>query len=282
MAGAYPQDSGKTSLALALIGSLRASGVKAGGFKPLAGHSLWWQYESYLKSLRRGSLFGMDAYRLWMASGRVTPIEVVNPADVLLSVPILSEARAQRIAYSPLSYELFVLGRFTICRDGLKHIIYYRGRGLPRLLGAEELFKKLSGRAERLFEVSSLEEYLKLHSRYYLEAVNSCFEVLRGRVEEVVVESFNDSVYPWPGVEEARVVAVSAPPEVLIYEPEMFFNALKVLGDPYTKVYSDIHGVIKPIDKARVKPLPTSMLRTMRGLMEAYDEAVRKILEFIQ
>ena len=68
VAGALERDSGKTSLTLSLIYNLKERGVETCGFKPLSGHSMWWQNESFKLSIKHGKLFGLDAYKIWKAS----------------------------------------------------------------------------------------------------------------------------------------------------------------------------------------------------------------------
>ena len=263
-------------MTIALIKNLERRGIKSGAFKPLAGHSLWWQHESYLKSLKMGTLFGMDAYRLWTATGRAVPIEMINPADVLLSVPILSKRIIPPVPSS--SFDWFVLGRFTECGEGIRHIIYWRAPTLPEVMDASELLRKIVRRASETFEIRSLEEYVELHKKYYFSSVESCYEAISNEFEEVVVESFNDSVYPWRGVEKADLVVVSAPPEIQIYSTQEFFAAIRSFGDPYIKTYSDIFEALRPIEVIRIRPVARP---TAAKLLKAYSEAAKKIINYL-
>ena len=131
--GVLTENSGKTTLVIALMSTLRDLGIRVSAFKPISGHSLWWQYSSYKVCLKYGSLFCEDAFKFWNTLQENIPIEVINPVDVLFSIPDINKTSPSLIElfFKDEIYSWFAMGRFTIIEKKPKHIIWITHGHLP-------------------------------------------------------------------------------------------------------------------------------------------------------
>ena len=179
--GVLERDSGKTTFSKALIDFLKALDFKVSAFKPLSGHSLWYQYDSFMNCISSGKLYSHDGYELWKEINVDLPIEVLNPVDILSSVPDLGHIDLNELnlvdVYDGNVFNNFVLGRFTIMRDEEIFNIYYHNAG-KRLIEDSVFLKNVKRDADKYVEVNSLKEFLALHSLYYEKSVESCFDVI--------------------------------------------------------------------------------------------------------
>lgn len=237
--GAKEFDSGKTTFSTSLILTLRKKGKNATGFKPLAGHECIEQYDFYLKNLQESKLYGHDAYFLQIASQVTLPIEVINPVDIMTKYDLNFEGH-----YSSV-YDDLGIGRFSFYEeDRIKNIYYYR-KGLKDKL-CIKLLDKLKLKAEEVIEVSSFEEFLEIHKKYYQRSVSSMFNFLKKFADTIVIESFNDSVYPAQPVEESELIFVCNLNEIYVYEKEQFLESIKESKDPFLLRFKDISEKMKP------------------------------------
>jgi predicted P-loop ATPase/GTPase len=83
--GLFSHSPGKTVASSALARGLLNDGFNVGVFKPRSGHSMWHQYEAFLKCRAEGRLFCEDIMKLKEASRCPLPYEVLNPIDALMS-----------------------------------------------------------------------------------------------------------------------------------------------------------------------------------------------------
>lgn len=276
--GVLAENSGKTTFTQALLAEARRRGLKAYPFKPLSGHSYWWQYDSFKRCLEGGCLVCEDIYRLAEACGGVDlPLEVLNPADMLLRPP----PSIPRLLASPpvQSYEWLAIGRFTACSEGAAyHVLFYNEGNVDGEV--ERLLDAMRPRAEAAIPVRSFKEFLDLHRSHYHVSVDSCFrEVERRSPDLVVIESFNDSVYPWRGVEEAELVVAVAPGAAFIYEAKAFLDAVRRAPDPYTATFSDVASSVEPSSMRPLPPMSGGELRDPHRVAERYRPVVDEVLE---
>lgn len=80
-------EAGKTTVARALLLCLREEGIKACGFKPKAGNTLWYDYDTVYEALSRGRLYGKDSKLLREASDTNLPEELISPIHRLWATP---------------------------------------------------------------------------------------------------------------------------------------------------------------------------------------------------
>lgn len=237
--GAKEFDSGKTTFSTSLILTLRKKGRNAVGFKPLAGHECIEQYDFYLKNVQESKLYGHDAYFLQVASQIPLPIEVINPVDIMTKYDLKFEGH-----YSSI-YDNLGIGRFSSYEKGKIRNTYYYRKGLRDKL-CIKLLDKLKLKAEEVIEISSFEEFLEIHKKYYESSVSSAFNFLKELADTIVVESFNDSVYPAQQVEESRFIFVCNLNEIYVYEREQFLKNVKESKSPFLLRFKDIKEKMRP------------------------------------
>lgn len=281
IAGALSESSGKTTLALALIEGLKELGLKIAPFKPLSGHSMWWQYDAYLLCLKNNSLFCEDAYKLSKVSNVNLPLEIINPADILTSIPDFTAImKGLSVSIEGSTYDWFAIGRFTIVEKGdFKHIIYYKNPRTSLIEFPEELLNKLKSKAYLITQIRSFDEFLKFHQKYYLKAVNSCYDLVFESSDIIVIEGFNDSIYPWHGIENSDIVLIAAPANIMVYPPREFIEAVKALGDPFTKVYKDVYKIIRPLKIYKIPPLTKRGLSNPDVLKRTYKDVIEDVIK---
>lgn len=281
--GVLPENSGKTTLATALVSALKDLGIKISAFKPISGHSMWWQFSSYKMCLKYGSLFCEDAFKFWKLLQQSIPIEIINPVDVLFSMPDVNHSSPSliRFFFGNENYDWFAMGRFTVVEEKPKHIIYFKKDPSAPVIMPNDLLKIVKSKADEVVEVKNIHEYLNLHQKYCERAISTCYDFLNRISDEIIVESFNDAVYPWRGVEHSEVVLAIAPAHVLIYDPKSFFKTVRKFKDPYTKTYQDVYSFIKPLEILKLPPLTQSELLNEDIVKARYSEAIHKIINQI-
>ncbi|MFQ6085985.1 MAG: hypothetical protein ACE5OY_06965 [Candidatus Bathyarchaeia archaeon] len=84
--GLQKSEAGKTTVARALLYTLRERGLDACGFKPKASNTIWYDYEVVHEALSQGRLYGSDSKLLKKASGTDLPEEVISPIHRLWAV----------------------------------------------------------------------------------------------------------------------------------------------------------------------------------------------------
>ncbi len=282
--GTLPDNSGKTCLSRSLIIDFINDGRRVSAFKPLSGHNFWWQYDNYLRCLGSGSLFSEDAYRLWVTCGKRFPLEVINPADLLLSVPDMSKAYFHGVKPSDLLgcsiYNWFIAGRFTLLeKRKMRNVFYFRED--TGMIETKDLVEVLKERAEEYYLVRSFRDFLLLHKRFYLRAAESCFKHVLKNSDVVVVEGFNDSVYPFSSVKNASAVLGVSPGFILVFEPETFFREVKKLKHPFLATFNDIVNHVSPVKVVRLPALRSDEISNNEVLYKKYRGPVKEISKMI-
>jgi len=280
--GVLPENSGKTTVAEVLTKWLVDNKFKVTPFKPLSAHSYWWQYDSYLENIKRNMLVSEDAIKLWKASESEIPIEIINPCDMLLSIPDYSYYGYQRFIKLILerkTFDLLAIGRFTKVREGrLWRMIYFKGNTVLE----DNFLEKLMRKANEIIEVKSEEEFLNLHKIHYNEAVESCYNrVLEYRPDVLIIESFNDAVYPWRGIEECDLIIAVAPTVLLLYDKKEFIHAIHIFKDPYILEFHRIADLIEPYKVIKVKPLGSCEMKNKKRVFKMYNSLIEEICSML-
>jgi len=275
--GALPESSGKTTIAKALISELVRKGFLALPFKPLSSHSFWWRYETYLACLERRSLFSYDVFELAKEFKVEQPIEVLNPIDNLTSPLALSVSNLEGLEEYPhiKLFDNLAVSRFTYVDDDVKHVYCYRDFEQTR-----QLLEKVVDKAERLVEVKSVQDFLKLQRRFYLKSIETCFKQVEKDADYVVVEGYSDLVYPWRKVEDSKLILVAAPGYLLAYETSKFFKAIKQVSKPPLARFADVSSMVKPIVVEKLPPL-TELELKQPILSYRYGRALKAVLDVL-
>lgn len=280
--GVFSENSGKTTLCRALIEYLASIGVRVSAFKPLSGHSFWEQYDCYLECLRIGSIFCEDAYELWKLVNVKVPIEVLNPADILTTIPDiikLIDKNSINNIFNSTIYNWMYVGRFTIAHKGeLEHIVYYNVN--EEIIHLDEIIRKLKIKISKLIPINEFNDFMKVHEEFYYNAVNSCYELISKNADLIVVEGFNDSIYPWSGVENSTIVLAVSPGHIIIYNAKEFYKAIN--NQKTIKVFYDVASKVKPIKILRIPPLTKHDIKDTTVLARKYSNALAEIVNILK
>jgi len=280
--GVFSESSGKTTLCRALIEYVASMGIKVSAFKPLSGHSFWQQYDYYLECLRVGSVFCEDAYEMWKLVNVKIPIEALNPADILTTIPNIAkliDKNSINNIFNSTIYNWMYIGRFTIAhKEGLEHIIYYNVN--EDIIPLDEIIKKLKIKISRLIPISEFSEFIKIHEEYYYNAVDSCYRLVSKSSDLLVVEGFNDSIYPWSGVENSTIVLAVSPGHIIIYNTKEFYKAIN--NQKATKVFYDVANKAKPIKILKTPPLTKHDIKDTTTLTKKYGNVLSDIVNILK
>ncbi|MCY0868648.1 MAG: ATPase [Desulfurococcus sp.] len=254
--GLLPQDSGKTTVARALAGELKKK-HKVFYFKPIAGHSGWYQAETISFSLEAGLLVGHDAYVVARELGLLDKLRLVNPVD-LLTMPldllrfqgsvrfyvdsmssVVSQAVLLRVSHPKSIDEYYVV------RDNVEKLGDFTRRILDSLIdkfsrAESTVFHEVESRS-----VAGILGNTELHSE-----LGGIYEDL-GDYDFVVTESYNNSSTPLDSSLNADLVLVVAPTRLLLYDGSRYRQAVRALafGRPAWSV--EVASVVDILKKPR-------------------------------
>ncbi len=246
--GLLPYDSGKTTIALMLGEELKNRGFRIGYFKPIGGHSGWYQYDTVIHSLELGVLVGHDAYIMAERLGLLDIVDAISPLDILtmpldpfspgfrsttyvsrMSNPIGSAviARITNVWRMNDRHLLERASTYVFCRDTYERINTYLKKTVDGLLDA---FRE----KPNTIVVEANTDYLEkiLGSRKIYESIDSIMSLISRMFDLVLVESYNDSAAPTPGSLDSKIVLVVAPSKVAVYDGERYKKS--VLLTAYT------------------------------------------------
>ncbi|WP_434731190.1 ATPase [Thermogladius sp. KZ2Tp1] len=237
VAGLLPFESGKTTLVLGLVEEMKERGLKAGYFKPVAGHNGWFQADTLEYTVSLGVLVGHDVYVVAERLGLTEKAAILNPVDVL-SLPIdpFSAKTTPRGYVDLMSSSLgtAVMARFTRLRGGVvEHVYYMVEDNVARLspVSAELLSRVVEavagGGAIERTAARGLEKLLDDPSTY--AEVDRFLELLGG-YDHLVIEGYNDVSAPTPGSCAADYVVVVAPTRAALYDGRKYCRAVEVIA----------------------------------------------------
>jgi predicted P-loop ATPase/GTPase len=228
--GLLTYDSGKTYFATALLKALIERGFKVLAFKPLAGHSAWYQFGTVLHGLRFGVLIGEDVLKYKELLGLDPEVELVNPIDLLLAPldPNYFEKVRDYLCALNNQLEQLIIARVSDCRNGTTSYYVVEDNVSRVVLGLRPWVEKLVERfkpkpitARRFFA-----DILASHS--VVELLDHAFDVLRSRADVLVVESFNDAAVPYMDIlNDVDVVLTVTPGYFFKLDLEDFKRAVK-------------------------------------------------------
>ncbi len=259
--GAYAFDSGKTRLAIELGKSLQNAGQSVEYFKPISGHNYWFNHEHTRQCLELGKLVSKDALRAKQELDLDTELLMMNPIHSLF-VPARINRPLQTIPTSlGLGGTSSILTMQRFSKPSKKGID-------STMLTAESLVEeesviieldeigKLSHNAS-IYSADTLETFQEFENQYFEEYVSEAFAEIERSTETVIIESFNDSVWSWEGLQEVDHVLVVTPGHVFRYNPERFHKATSMYKRrnlPIREVtFSRIADLLKPTNVAEIK-----------------------------
>ncbi|UCE09735.1 MAG: hypothetical protein JSW61_12295 [Candidatus Thorarchaeota archaeon] len=260
--GMNTHDSGKTQLAIYLAKALKEKGVEFAYFKPQSGHSYWEKFEHTQACIEDGRLYSNDVARLEKLVDSGLPLEILNPVHSLY-VP----AKLERPAYSMGSTlgiagwdAVLAMRRISQVQDGAVQSIVLMSSELiagDHLLISKEDANALAGNSERI-HITDLEEVYVYETTLMEGALNSSFELVEDRFSNTVIESFNNSAWPWEGLDSVDKVFAIGPGHIFSYEPKKYLKAVSYMNKGHSPIYSitlrEIADLLKPMKTFHVQP----------------------------
>ncbi|NWF95752.1 MAG: hypothetical protein HXY34_06385 [Candidatus Thorarchaeota archaeon] len=258
--GILPFDSGKTSLARQLVQGFVDSGVRTEYFKPTSGHNYWYRSEHTAKCVDEGLLYSFDLRRLVELLPSGVPVQLRNPVHSLFCPAVLDDrTRAPVTTLGLAGWEShLVMQRFTRPRTmGHEDTVLVAERLVREglVLISEREVAQLVGDAARV-SVESLDDCLGFEQVHLEECVSECFAFLEKRADTIVVESFNDSVWPWSGLSSVDMVLSVGPGQLFHYSAAK----VRAAADLYTReghstrevTFSRVSDLIRPVKRYRL------------------------------
>ncbi|RLF25285.1 MAG: hypothetical protein DRM97_02350 [Thermoprotei archaeon] len=257
MTGLLELDSGKTSVTAALVREARAQGVDAIAVKPLGAHSAWYQHDTLERSIEMKMLIGEDAYRLWIASDKAEPIELLSPLDMMIAPPELQDIRRLDSYLFILNntFKQVVMVRTTKLKGHDITVNHYLVEDIvelaPLTLRQEVIKLARMVRAKRL--ISNKVFDLVMRS---IEASDQVLEYLAARHELVIIESFNNATHPSPSSLLAEKVVLVAPGRAYIFDGREYARVVEDIAKTkgLTITTCDVIRYVKPLGSVELHP----------------------------
>jgi predicted P-loop ATPase/GTPase len=260
--GANSFDSGKTHLAVQLGKIFIDTNRVIEYFKPLSGHNYWYNYEHTKRCLENGQLVSKDATQTREKLGLKSELMLINPIHSLF-VPLRIERPLQQITNSlglSGSTSILVMQRFSHPVHGtLDTTVLIADRLVEeeRLIIGQEEIGRLSHNAS-ILEANNLETFQEFEHLHYEEYVSKSFSKIENTKDIVIIESFNDTAWPWDGLDSVDHVLVVSPGHVFSYDPDKFRKATYLMkrGNLPTRevTFGRISDLLKPIHRLEIKP----------------------------
>lgn len=261
--GLVPHESGKTTIAKALVGELVSRGYRVGVAKPVAGHNIWYQRLSVRNSYEHRILVGEDAVELKRVSGSEDPLEAINPLDIAVAPqdpePYLKNLRSYHEALSSILLSAAMI-RVSICEGKNIHTHHYivekRVERTPKSIKdlvlsiAEKVYPKPIPIDPEALENLILTGYA---------TAELCYRYLSEKHQALVLESFNDAASPVTDPGAVDLVLAVSPGKLFIYNGSVYRKALNIVlgieGSIHRKWWpstSEVLRLISPISSINI------------------------------
>ncbi len=249
--GLLPFDSGKTSVALSLIGEAIQRGFDVGVVKPVTAFSGWYHYQSVRRSMEFGKLIGEDVYKLHNRAKNRDPIELESPVVLMHMPPDPERVDWQSSFFTALNLSEQIVALRLTTPNETRH--YYAPANLERLTRvlrdvAIELICSLNPKP---MEIENLNKILLNVGKF----ADECVRYISSEHELTIIESFNNASAPTESSADSDVVLLVAPSKVAIYSGERYKKAVDVLLKPPWLISSEeITSLLRPIKTVETKP----------------------------
>jgi len=259
-------DSGKTTLSIMAAKKATEENISVEYFKPLSAHNYWYTYSHTLFCLKREMLFSFDVAKVREETGSKVHEYISNPIHRLY-VPSVSDK-----PFSGVSSTLGLAGWDSIAAMQ-RMSTPADDKILSKTLVAEKLVDSGNllltlGESNTLAKgtqkvvISSLEELQSLEQVHFEDYVSAAFNAVEESAELVLIESFNDTAWPWENLVNVDVVWVVGPGQIFQYDPEKFRKASflqKRVNLPLREVtFSRIADLLRPTGRHAWSPLGLS------------------------
>lgn len=289
--GLLPYESGKTCFVLSMIDIFKDIGFSPGYFKPVGGHSGWYQIDTLIHSMELGILVGHDAYVVAEKLGLLDLVDVISPLDIM-TFPIdpFKEGITARMYMDMMSStdKTSLIVRLTNVwknNGGFERAHTYivardTYEKLPDTLreSIDILLEKLRKPNAVFIEANTafIEKVLENPSTY--ESIDRVLELLVNKHNPLIIEGYNDVAAPTQASLSTDIVTVVTPGKVAIYSGQRYRQAVKLLaiaGYPWTITVSKVFDILgKPL---RVFDIPLMIGDKYRKMMEEVVEFITRL-----
>ncbi len=277
--GLLPYDSGKTYLTIALARVLMDKGCNVLVYKPVAGHSAWYQFNTVINSLKYGILVGEDVVKYRELLGLKVKFELINPIDFLLA-PLNPRLLTNINEYLTLLGDQFsqlVLMRLSNCRNDITQYYVVEDNIVKIVPELKPWIKKLVEKFNP--KPVSIEFLLNIvKSTHTSEILDYTLRELKERADIVIVESFNNAAIPYFNILDDVDLVLTVTPGYLFKLDNSIF---KRVVSKYSLMYGDVGLVMSEIfDKIKVVyEIPLPPVSSVRELIPFIERYVNVLLE---
>lgn len=260
-------NSGKTSVALALLHRAREQGLDLLAMKPRSSHNYWEHFDHSRRCQERGLLVSRDALLLRDLCPDPPAPELVNPHHQVVCPLDLLRAQEGRDDLVGRRDEMILAERLT---DPEGRSTLFVNKRADRFVAPPAFLDALREGAHRVvpFSTSPAEEELAPFQSH----VRGVFEALAAQRDHLLVESFSDAVLPVEAASDEVDLVVSVGGSlVLLYDPTELARAMDAVGPLRMAAYL---RYLKPLAAFRVPHLTSAERGDPRTLMRAYGEVL--------
>lgn len=276
--GLLQYESGKTWFTIALARVLSRHGYRVGVYKPVAGHSAWYQFETLRNSIKHGILIGEDVVKYKEYLELEHDYSLLNPVDIISAPPNPARYRvlAEYLAALEVLAEQIVMVRLS---DPEKHRHEYLlvEDAIDRIVdGLKSWIKKLVDAFNP--KQVSLESLLdKMYSPETDSILVKALNILSKESDILLVESFNDAAIPFYGLlEDIERVFTITPGYFYELNAEEFKKVVRknhlLYGDPGIKM-SEILPTVNIVFRSSL-PIANSPLELANIIKRVIEDLI--------
>jgi predicted P-loop ATPase/GTPase len=216
-------------------------------------------------------LVSFDAHSARVHFPTSIPISIANPIHTLYA-PAKTERPSRSNLTSTLSLagwdSVFVAKRYSQpVENDIQSVILIAQSLLDNnsLIISQEEVDKLSSNTE-IISVSSLEEVQAFEEQTLETMIDNSLAFVEKSADKIFIESFNDSAWPWEGLDSVDRVFAVGPGHLFEYDPERFRKAVFMLHKGMLPVreisLNRVDELLRPVSRYELVPekgLPESL-----------------------
>jgi predicted P-loop ATPase/GTPase len=271
--GMMAHDSGKTTFAIQFLEKILKDGYNVEYFKPISGHNYWYHYLHTRNCVESGQLFSLDALKVRQNYSSKVHVYTTNPVHTLY-VPAKIERPSQVYLTTTLALAgwdaILAMKRISQSSDsGIKSVMLVANSLVQddMLLISPEEVGKLSSKSE-IVPVTTMEELYAFEKQCLESMIQTSFEYLENITDIILIESFNNSAWPWEELENVDKVFTVGPGHLFQYDPERYRKAAFMLQRsslPIREVtINRVDDLLKPVSQVPLLP--------SKGLSESLEQ----------
>ncbi|MFO7677796.1 MAG: hypothetical protein R6V50_05385 [Thermoplasmatota archaeon] len=246
--GLKNKNSGKTSLARAVISYLKEEEFNVSGFKPFSGNNIWYDFDMISEALKQGRIYSKDVQFLKKESDINIGEESLNPIHRIWNEPSIIDP----ITHLPN----FILDRINLQSGSHNEQLVVINQHNRQQLN-KRYFKKIVEKSYITQPISDIESLNKLTQKYYHKALVNTYQAIEKKFDFIVIESYADqALLPWNGLHHFDVVLAIEPGHIMMYDPAQYGKALQVSKQVHSWEVSTqrIAELLKPMRRLSLTP----------------------------